>query len=44
MDKLYLFTIERLVKEIKKQKSLVGYYKGLYTAEKIKNQNLREHR
>ncbi|CAC9708693.1 hypothetical protein IE368CO2PC_02136 [Enterococcus faecalis] len=44
MNKLYLFTIERLVKEIKKQKSLVGYYKGLYTAEKIKNQNLREHR
>ncbi len=36
MNKLYLFTIERLVKEIKNQKSLVGYYKGLYTAEKLR--------
>lgn len=44
MNKLYLFVIEILVKEIKKQKSLAGYYKGLYTAEKIKNQNLRKHR
>ncbi len=37
MNKLYMFTIKLLKKEVKKQQSLVSYYKGLYEGEKIKN-------
>ena len=39
MNKLYMFTIKLLKKEVRKQQSLVSYYKGLYEGEKIKNQN-----
>lgn len=42
MIRLFVFTIELLKKEVKKQQSLAAYYKGLYEGEKLRNRRYRK--
>ena len=44
MTRILLSIIEKLLQEIKKQQSLIAYYKGLYEGEKLKNRCFRKHR
>ena len=43
MTRTLLLIAGILIKELKKQQSLVAYYKGLYEGEKLKTQHCQKH-